>query len=114
VDESGKAWPRIHGWTRRSSRDLWQLLDELAAGGLQHLLCTDIGRDGALAGPNLDLYSEITDRYPQIQLQASGGISNIEDIEQLKSTGAAAVITGKALLENRFSAAEALAALRHP
>jgi len=108
IDEQGNAWPQIYGWTRKSSKDLWQLLDELAIGGLQHLLCTDIRRDGALSGPNLELYSEITNRYPQIQLQASGGIANLTDLERLKATGACAVITGKALLEKRFSVSEAL------
>ncbi len=112
VDAAGKPWPRIHGWTRRASKDLWQLLDELATGGLEHLLCTDIDRDGALGGPNLDLYREITQRYPQIRLQASGGISSLADIEQIKSTGASAVITGKALLEDKFGVADALAVLK--
>jgi phosphoribosylformimino-5-aminoimidazole carboxamide ribotide isomerase len=88
------------------------LLDELATGGLRHLLCTDISRDGALSGPNLDLYSEITRRYPQLQLQASGGVSNLDDLEQLKPTGASGVITGKALLDKRFTVAEALETLK--
>lgn len=112
TDEQGLPWPRIHGWTSRGDRDLWQLLDELAAGGLRHLLCTDISRDGALSGPNLDLYCAITSRYPQLQLQASGGVSSLADLEELKPTGAAGVITGKALLDKRFSIAEALETLR--
>jgi phosphoribosylformimino-5-aminoimidazole carboxamide ribotide isomerase len=112
MDENGVPWPRIHGWTSRSDRDLWQLLDELAAGGLRHLLCTDISRDGALNGPNLDLYREITSRYPQLQLQASGGVSSLDDLEKLKPTGASGVITGKALLDKRFTVAEALDTLR--
>ncbi len=112
IDEKGIPWPRIHGWTDQGDRDMWQLLDELAAGGLVHLLCTDISRDGALSGPNLDLYSEITSRYPQLQLQASGGVGSLDDLEKLKPTGVAGVITGKALLEERFTVAEALEALR--
>ncbi len=111
-DDKGIPWPRIHGWTDRGDRDMWQLLDELMAGGLRHLLCTDISRDGALSGPNLDLYSDITGRYPGLQLQASGGVSSLVDLQQLKPTGAAGVITGKALLEKRFSVAEALEVLR--
>jgi phosphoribosylformimino-5-aminoimidazole carboxamide ribotide isomerase len=112
IDDSGVPWPRIHGWTSRGERNLWQLLDDLSAGGLRHLLCTDISRDGALNGPNLELYTEITHRYPQLQLQASGGVSSLDDLEQLKPTGAAGVITGKALLDRRFSITEALEALR--
>jgi len=112
IDEQGVPWPRIHGWTDRGDRDMWQLLDELVNGGLKHLLCTDISRDGALSGPNLDLYSAITQRYPGLQLQASGGVSSLEDLEQLKPTRASGVITGKALLEKRFSVLEALDTLR--
>ena len=112
IDDAGIPWPRIHGWTSRGDRDLWQLLDELAAGGLRHLLCTDISRDGALSGPNLDLYSEITRRYPRLQLQASGGVSSLADLENLKPTGASGVITGKALLDKRFTVREALETLR--
>ena len=81
-------------------------------GGLKHLLCTDISRDGALSGPNLDLYTEICSRYPDLQLQASGGVSSLEDIEDLKPTGSSGVITGKALLEQRFSVTEALDVLK--
>lgn len=108
IDAGGVPWPRIHGWTGQGDRDMWQLLEELVSGGLKHLLCTDISRDGALSGPNLELYSEITARYPTIQLQASGGVSSLEDLQQLKPTRASAVITGKALLEKRFSITQAL------
>lgn len=112
LDEQGVPWPRTHGWTASGDRDLWQVLDELAAGGLRHLLCTDISRDGALTGPNHELYGEITRRYPQLCLQASGGVSSLADLERLKTTAATGVITGKALLDGRFSVAEALEALR--
>jgi phosphoribosylformimino-5-aminoimidazole carboxamide ribotide isomerase len=112
IDDQGVPWPRIHGWTDRGDKDMWQLLDELVDGGLKHLLCTDISRDGALSGPNLDLYSAITQRYPGLCLQASGGVSSLDDLEQLKPTRASGVITGKALLEKRFSVLEALDTLR--
>lgn len=112
IDDQGIPWPRIHGWTEQGERNMWQLLDELATGGLVHLLCTDISRDGELSGPNLDLYAEITRRYPQLQLQASGGVSSLDDLQRLKPTGASGVITGKALLDKRFSVTEALEVLR--
>lgn len=112
LDDSGVPWPKIHGWTERGDRNMWQVLDELSAAGLRHLLCTDISRDGALSGPNVDLYSEITSRYPGIQLQASGGVSSLQDLHNLKSTKASGVISGKALLDGRFSVSEALKALQ--
>lgn len=112
MDEDGIPWPRIHGWTDQGDRNMWQLLDELSAGGLVHLLCTDISRDGALSGPNLELYAEISRRYPRLRLQASGGVGSLNDLEQLKPTGAAGVITGKALLDGRFTVREALDVLK--
>jgi phosphoribosylformimino-5-aminoimidazole carboxamide ribotide isomerase len=111
IDESGIAWPQASGWTEAGKRDLWDLLDELSAAGLKHLLCTDISKDGALKGPNLKLYQQITARYPQLELQASGGISGLRDLEELKATGAAAAISGKALLEGCFTITEALQVL---
>ena len=80
--------------------------------GVRNIIFTDISRDGALNGPNLDLYCEITSRYPQLRLQASGGVSSLADLEELKPTGASGVITGKALLDKRFTVAEALDTLR--
>jgi phosphoribosylformimino-5-aminoimidazole carboxamide ribotide isomerase len=111
IDEDGVPWPRTYGWTEGSTRNLWDLLDELADNGLQHLLCTDISKDGAMIGPNLDLYTELAGRYPMLEIQASGGVAGLRDLKQLKETGAAAVITGKALLEGCFTVQEALEAL---
>ena len=65
-----------------------------------------------MSGPNLGLYSDIKQKYPALQLQASGGVSSLEDIHQLKPTGASGVITGKALLEQKFSVSEALEAVK--
>lgn len=112
TDARGEWVPRIHGWTEAAPHTLWGLLEQLNESGLLHLLCTDIGRDGAMAGPNLELYRTITARYPALRLQASGGVSGLEDLRSLTTTGAAAAITGKALLEDRFTVAEALEALR--
>lgn len=111
LDEDGVPWPRTHGWTETGTRNLWDLLDELADYELRHLMCTDIGKDGALRGPNLAFYRELAERYPSIQVQASGGISSIGDLQDLKATGVAAAISGKALLEGRFTIREALEAL---
>jgi len=108
LDETGVPWPRTHGWTRGAEQDLWALLDFYADKGLRHVLCTDIGRDGALAGPNLDLYRAVTTRYPEFEIQASGGVSGLNDLRRLAETGAASVIVGKALLEGCFTVAEAM------
>jgi phosphoribosylformimino-5-aminoimidazole carboxamide ribotide isomerase len=111
IDESGIPWPRTHGWTQGSDRDLWQLLGYLEDQGLRHLLCTDIGRDGAMTGPNLELYLEIVKRYPGLAIQASGGVSALADLKQLSETGVNSAITGKALLEGCFTVSEAVEVL---
>jgi phosphoribosylformimino-5-aminoimidazole carboxamide ribotide isomerase len=111
IDDSGVPWPRTHGWTQGSARSLWQLLDYFGDKGLRHLLCTDIARDGAMTGPNLDLYREVVSRYPDLSVQASGGVSGLADLEQVAQTGVDAVITGKALLEGCFTVAEAMEVL---
>jgi phosphoribosylformimino-5-aminoimidazole carboxamide ribotide isomerase len=108
LDTSGTPWPRVYGWTEGSDRTLWELLDELKAGGLKHVLCTDIGRDGAMKGPNLDLYRRIVARYPELAVQASGGVGVLDDLDDLAGTGVAAAISGKALLEHSFTVAEAV------
>ena len=107
-DEIGVPWPRTHGWTRGSGYDLWQLLGFYSDKGLQHVLCTDIGKDGAMSGPNVDLYRSISERYPDIKVQASGGVSGLNDLRELATTGADSAITGKALLEGAFTVSEAL------
>ncbi len=94
--------PRVmtHGWQRQSEFSLWSALDLYSASQLKHVLCTDVGRDGALTGPNVALYREAVRRYPQIEWQASGGIRNARDLQALSEAGVAAAISGKALLEN--------------
>lgn len=111
IDEDGTPWPRTHGWTRGSGQTLWDLLDFHVQNGLKHLLCTDIGRDGAMTGPNFDLYRDITRRYPNLEVQASGGVSGLQDLKKLSGTGVHSAITGKALLEGCFTVAEAMEAL---
>ncbi|MEE4174331.1 MAG: 1-(5-phosphoribosyl)-5-[(5-phosphoribosylamino)methylideneamino] imidazole-4-carboxamide isomerase [Xanthomonadales bacterium] len=112
VAPDGTPWPRVRGWTEEAGMDLWTLMDTLAEGGLRHALITDIGRDGALKGPNRALYQKILERYPDLQLQASGGVSHVDDLLALKADGAAATIVGKALLEGAFGVSQAIDALK--
>jgi phosphoribosylformimino-5-aminoimidazole carboxamide ribotide isomerase len=100
IDDSGTPRVMTHGWQRQSEHSLWSALDNYAAAPPKHVLCTDVGRDGALTGPNVELYREAVRRYPQVEWQASGGIRNAHDLQALSEAGAAAAISGKALLEN--------------
>lgn len=96
------------GWTQDSGVGLDQLVAFYAEVGLQHLLCTDIDRDGMLSGPNLSLYRDIVAIAPQLQLQASGGVRGIEDIVDARQAGCGGAVLGKALLDGRFELAQAL------
>ena len=100
IDNNDSPKVMTHGWQRQSEYSLWEALDNYSASQLKHVLCTDVGRDGALTGPNVELYREAVRRYPQIEWQASGGIRNAHDLHALSEAGAAAAISGKALLEN--------------
>jgi phosphoribosylformimino-5-aminoimidazole carboxamide ribotide isomerase len=97
-----------HGWIEESTITLEQVLDGFIAAGAKHVLCTDISKDGTLQGPNVALYAELVQKYPQIQWQASGGVGSLADITALKPTGVAGVILGRALLEGKFTAQEAM------
>lgn len=95
-------------WREGAGVELSTLLDRLGD-DLVHLLVTDISRDGAMSGPNLDLMSAIARERPALKLQASGGVSSLADIAALRKAGAAAAIVGRALYERAFSLEDALA-----
>jgi phosphoribosylformimino-5-aminoimidazole carboxamide ribotide isomerase len=97
------------GWTELEARTLDELAPWYAERGARHLLCTDIDRDGMLAGFNLDLYRHLADTVPALAVQASGGVRSLDDIRAAREAGAAAVILGRALLEGRFSVEQAMA-----
>ena len=102
----GQPMLTTHGWQRTSEVTLWAGLQRYAKAGLRHVLCTDVGRDGALSGPNLELYADAVRRFPDLQWQASGGIANADDLRALSDCGVAAAISGKAMLESRISTQE--------
>ena len=100
--------PRIatHGWARQSPLALWDAVEGFLAAELRHVLCTDVDRDGALAGPNTELYAEAVQRFPAIEWQASGGIRDTADLCALAAAGAAVAVSGRALLEQRLETSE--------
>jgi phosphoribosylformimino-5-aminoimidazole carboxamide ribotide isomerase len=105
VDEGGVARVAAAAWSEQTDVSAADLIARFA--GLRHVLCTDIGRDGMLAGPNLDLYHALADLG--VEVQASGGVSALSDLRALRATGVSAAIVGKALLQGAFTLEEALA-----
>jgi phosphoribosylformimino-5-aminoimidazole carboxamide ribotide isomerase len=106
IDALGVPRLAIRGWQQKTALSLWDAVAAFGDRGLKHVLCTDIERDGALAGPNLALYDEALRRFPDIRWQASGGVGTGADLAALAAHGLPAAISGKALLEARISTEE--------
>lgn len=109
IDDGGVPMVATHGWTRTSSTSVYECIDDYRGLGLRHVLCTDVSRDGAMAGPNLSLYADLMKEFPQLQLQASGGVRHVQDLEALRDHGLPAAITGRALLDGKITPAEMIA-----
>jgi len=107
--EDGRWLLPVHGWTETAEDTLEVLAQRYAEAGMQHLLCTDIARDGTLSGPNIDLYQHLARLLPGVAVQASGGVRNADDVAQAKAVGCGGAILGKALLEGRMTLEGALA-----
>lgn len=95
----------INGWKEDSAVELMPFLEGYRKQGLQHVLCTDISKDGMLQGPNTALYKSIMAQWPDCRLIASGGVSSKEDIRALDEAGIPAVVFGKAIYEGRIDLA---------
>ena len=109
IDEQGNKTLPTHGWIEDSGVNLEDLLDAYINAGIKHILCTDISKDGTLSGSNVDLYTELCEKYPSIEWQASGGIGTLDDIKALIPTGVSGVILGRSLLEGKFTLEQAIA-----
>jgi phosphoribosylformimino-5-aminoimidazole carboxamide ribotide isomerase len=109
IDSAGVPHVAAAGWQESTGVALDDFLNGFLAAGLVHILCTDIGRDGKLTGPNTALYAGLVKRFPSLQVQASGGVSALDDLRSLRRTGATGAIVGRALYEKKFTLSEALA-----
>ncbi|RUO35345.1 1-(5-phosphoribosyl)-5-[(5-phosphoribosylamino)methylideneamino]imidazole-4-carboxamide isomerase [Aliidiomarina sanyensis] len=108
IDAEGQRWLATHGWQEKSSVTLDALMTGYRQRGLKHVLCTDISKDGTLQGPNVALYRDLKQAYPEIIWQASGGVAALHDLTELAAVQCDSVILGKALLTGQFTLQEAL------
>ena len=93
----------ISGWQEQSSLELFSFLKDYSSKGIQYVICTDVSKDGMLAGSAVELYTEILSTFPDLKLIASGGISHLEELEQLKEIGCFGAIIGKAIYEGKIA-----------
>jgi phosphoribosylformimino-5-aminoimidazole carboxamide ribotide isomerase len=93
----------IGGWQEVTDITVYDFIQKYSEQGVRQLFCTDVKKDGRLEGPSIDLYKKIIEKFPGLNLIASGGVSSIKDLEDLKKAGCSGAIVGKAIYENRIS-----------
>ena len=94
---------KISGWLEDGGIDIFSFIGKMIGLGVTNIFCTDISKDGAMKGPSVDLYKQIMDQHPEINLIASGGVTTIDDVEELKAIGCSGAIIGKAIYEGNIS-----------
>lgn len=96
----------INGWLESANFRLFDLVEQFITDGLQYLTCTDIGLDGMLKGPNIALYKKLKNKFPNLKIIASGGISSLEDLKELNYIQMHGAIIGKAIYEGKLKLEE--------
>jgi phosphoribosylformimino-5-aminoimidazole carboxamide ribotide isomerase len=91
------------GWLERTDIDLSEFIEQYMEMGVNHFFCTDISKDGQLMGPSTELYKNIIESFPDIHLVASGGVSSMSDLNELKKIGCSGAIVGKAIYEGKIA-----------
>jgi phosphoribosylformimino-5-aminoimidazole carboxamide ribotide isomerase len=90
------------GWMETSEQEIGEFIDHYVERSIRYIICTDISRDGVLNGPSVELYRELLNQFPEINLIASGGVGSMKDVEELAESGVWGVIIGKAIYEGRI------------
>lgn len=93
----------VGGWLETTDIGIYDFISKYLAYGVQQLFCTDVSKDGKLQGPSLDLYKQILAKFPQLHFIASGGVSSMADLDDLRSIGCKGAIVGKAIYEGRVT-----------
>ncbi|MDQ3393168.1 MAG: 1-(5-phosphoribosyl)-5-[(5-phosphoribosylamino)methylideneamino]imidazole-4-carboxamide isomerase [Bacteroidota bacterium] len=93
----------ISGWQESSDLEIFNFIKSFLAKNVKYVICTDVSKDGLLQGPSFELYNQISEKFPELKLIASGGVSNMEDLEKLSKTDCYGVIVGKAIYEGRVT-----------
>ena len=94
---------KISGWLEDGGIDIFAFIGQVLSLGVVNIFCTDISKDGVMEGPSIGLYKQIIQEHPEVNLVASGGVSNINDVMMLKEIGCTGVIIGKAIYEGKVS-----------
>ena len=102
----------IAGWQETSDVWIYDFIHRYMEKGVQQFFCTDVSKDGQLEGPSIDLYKNLFEKFPSLRLIASGGVSNLKDLDALQQAGCSGVIIGKAIYEGRITLKQLSAYMR--
>ena len=97
---------QLSGWAEASAMNIYDFTSKCEKEGLQYITCTDINTDGMLQGPNFGLYKKLKKRFPKLKIVASGGITSVNDLEELNYIKVYGAIVGKAIYENKIKLSE--------
>ena len=93
----------VSGWQETTEVWIYDFIQKYLDHGVKQIFCTDISKDGKMEGPAVDLYNNITSKFPDVFFVASGGVTSLSDLEKLKEIGCKGAIVGKAIYENKIS-----------
>lgn len=96
----------VSGWLETTDIWVYDFIEKYIANGVQQIFCTDVSKDGKLEGPSIELYKKIITKFPELHFIASGGVSDMKDVHELKEIGCRGVIIGKAIYENRIKVSD--------
>ena len=96
----------VSGWTETTDIWVYDFIQKYLEHGIQQLFCTDVAKDGLLQGPSTALYKSIITKFPKLHFIASGGVSSLQDLDELRNTGCKGAIVGKAIYEGRINLQE--------
>jgi phosphoribosylformimino-5-aminoimidazole carboxamide ribotide isomerase len=96
----------VAGWLETTDLWIYDFIEKYLAKGVKQIFCTDVSKDGKLEGPSVDLYKNVISKFPQLHFIASGGVSSIDDVDELQEIGCKGVIIGKAIYEGKVKLSE--------
>lgn len=96
----------VSGWTETTDIWIYDFIEKYIGHGVQQIFCTDVSKDGRLEGPSIELYKNIVSKFPDLHFIASGGVSSMNDLDELQNIGCKAAIIGKAIYEGRIKISE--------
>jgi len=92
----------VNGWQEASEMELFEFIGQYRQKGIQYTICTDISKDGLLAGSAVESYESLIKIFPKLSLIASGGVTSVSELEKLKEMGCYGAIVGKAIYEGKI------------